>query len=199
MFNSYGGGVMRFKVIVTTFIVCLPSVSLCQNFPFPQNRTYQYGIMPGGRNHQHAQSSYLTWKNTYVTSAGACGYRRVLFNDMSSTYSEGIGYGMLLAVNFDDKSLFDDLWAYHNRNLYRTGLMNWWIGSNCSVLGGSAATDADEDVAFALVLADRQWGSSGTINYLQRQSPRYSAFINMKWTRQRTSSVQVTTGASRAL
>ena len=31
-------------------------------------------------------------------------------------------------------------------------------------MGG--ATDADEDIAFALVMADKQWGSTGTLNYL---------------------------------
>ena len=45
-------------------------------------------------------------------------------------------------------------------------------------MGG--ATDADEDIAFALVMADKQWGSAGTLNYLnlaksadqQRLEPR---------------------------
>jgi len=31
-------------------------------------------------------------------------------------------------------------------------------------MGG--ATDADEDIAFALLMADKQWGSAGTLNYL---------------------------------
>jgi hypothetical protein len=33
-------------------------------------------------------------------------------------------------------------------------------------LGGGGATDADEDMAWALAMADKQWGSSGTLNYL---------------------------------
>ena len=31
---------------------------------------------------------------------------------------------------------------------------------------GESATDGDLDIAYALLLADRQWGSEGTINYL---------------------------------
>lgn len=139
----------------------------CHNYPFPQNAIYPYGLMPADRNHLHAQQSYLGWKNNYVTSDGACGFRRVLFNDMSSTYSEGIGYGMLLAANFDDQLLFDDLWRYYVANLDQYGLMHWWIGNNCQVLGINAATDADEDVAFALLLADKQWCSTGPLNYRQ--------------------------------
>ncbi|MBX2990027.1 MAG: T9SS type A sorting domain-containing protein [Bacteroidetes bacterium] len=139
----------------------------CHNYPFPQDAIYPHGLMPADRNHLHAQQSYLSWKNNYVTSSGACGFRRVLFNDMNSTYSEGIGYGMLLAANFDDQPLFDDLWRYYVANLDQYGLMHWWIGNNCQVLGINAATDADEDVAFALLLADKQWCSTGPLNYRQ--------------------------------
>ncbi len=135
-------------------------------YPFPQNITYPYGIMPSSRNHLHAESSYVRWKNSYVTTNGACGYRRVLFNDMTTTYSEGIGYGMLLAATFGDRALFDDLWNYYKAHLDINGLMHWWIGASCgTIISGTAATDADEDAAFALILAHHQWDSSGANNY----------------------------------
>ncbi|MBX2990026.1 MAG: T9SS type A sorting domain-containing protein [Bacteroidetes bacterium] len=138
----------------------------CLNFPFPQNATYPFGLMPNGRDHAMAYQSYLAWKNNYVTTDGACGFRRVVFNDMNTTYSEGIGYGMLLAVNAGDQELFDDLFGYYNNFLDQKGLMHWWIGSNCQVIGITAATDADQDVAFALLQAHRQWCSEGAVNYL---------------------------------
>lgn len=137
----------------------------CVRFPFPQNATYRFGIMSKFRNHIDAQRSYLAWKSAYVTADSACGFRRVLFDDMSSTTSEGIGYGMLLAVNFNDRPLFDDLWQYYKKFMNKRGLMEWHIGSNCEVMEWGAATDADEDVAFSLLLADRQWCSDGAINY----------------------------------
>ena len=123
--------------------------------------------MPDGRDFVDAENSYNDWKNTYVTSDGAGGFRRVLFDDLSSTVSEGIGYGMLLSANYDDKALLDDLWGYYNLHLDENGLMHWKIDENGNVIGFNAATDADEDVAIALVLADRQWGSQGSVNYLQ--------------------------------
>lgn len=138
----------------------------CLNFPFPQNTTFPFGIMPNGSDHAVAHQSYLAWKNNYVTTDGACGFRRVVFNDMHTTYSEGIGYGMLLAVNAGDRELFDDLFGYYNNFLDHNGLMHWWIGSNCQVIGITAATDADQDVAFALLQAHQQWCSEGAINYL---------------------------------
>jgi endo-1,4-beta-D-glucanase Y len=46
-------------------------------------------------------------------------------------------------------------------------LMAWAIDANCKpISGGDSATDGDLDIAFALMLADRQWGSTGAIKYL---------------------------------
>jgi endo-1,4-beta-D-glucanase Y len=80
--------------------------------------------------------------------------------------SEGIAYGMLLAVYMDDQPLFDGLWKYEQSFLDDNGLMNWEIDATGTQIlgGGGAATDADEDMAFALVMADRQWGGTGSLN-----------------------------------
>lgn len=155
--------------VFTLFYLCI--VVYAQNcwganFPFPQNTIYSFGIMPEGRNSADAENSYINWKNTYIAEEGASGCRRVLWDDLSSTVSEGIGYGMLLAVNYNDKNLFDDLWCYYNLHLDKNGLMHWKIDSNGDVIGQNAATDADEDVAFSLILADAQWSSQGEVNYL---------------------------------
>jgi endo-1,4-beta-D-glucanase Y len=42
-----------------------------------------------------------------------------------------------------------------------------WLVENNGTKRSTAATDADEDVAMALIFADRQWGSGGEINYLE--------------------------------
>src|SRR5262249_45053588 len=40
------------------------------------------------------------------------------------------------------------------------GLMNWAISADGNMTPGvGAATDADEDIAFALLMADKQWGT----------------------------------------
>lgn len=137
----------------------------CLTFPFPQNRAYKYGTRSPLSNHRDAEKSYAIWKESYVTADSACGLRRVLSDDMRSTTSEGIGYGMLLAVNINDQTLFNDLWRYYKKFRNRNGLMAWSIGSDCTVKDSAAATDADEDAAFALLVADKQWCSSGEIDY----------------------------------
>jgi endo-1,4-beta-D-glucanase Y len=93
---------------------------------------------------------------------------------LSSTVSEAIGYGMLIAVYMNDQQLFDDLWKYEQGHLGKCPpnpgacpamqLMDWNISADGSTsLGTGGATDADEDMAFALVMADRQWGGQGSL------------------------------------
>jgi endo-1,4-beta-D-glucanase Y len=75
------------------------------------------------------------------------------------TVSEGIGYGMLITVYMADKTTFDQLWGYEQAHLDSHGLMNWEIDSSGGTQGGGSATDADEDMAWALLMAAKQWPS----------------------------------------
>ncbi len=148
------------------------------NYPFPQNResANQGGcIYPTLYRNEDVQAIYTLWKNNNVTSDGAKGFRRVKRPkepglEPGSTVSEGIAYGMMIAVYMDDQPLFDDLWQYEQQWLDgNTGLMHWYInaagtdlGSNPS--GAGPASDADLDMALALVMADKQWGGQGKLN-----------------------------------
>jgi endo-1,4-beta-D-glucanase Y len=80
----------------------------------------------------------------------------------NDTVSEGISYGMVFAVYMNDKATFDALWKYEQKHLDMRGLMNWHINSSGTTAGANSATDADEDMAFALVMADKQWGGYTT-------------------------------------
>jgi len=145
-------------------------------FPFPQNRENSRCIYPSFYRNEDVQAAYDQWKTDTVASDGANGFRRVKRpNDQgleaNSTVSEGIGYGMLLAVYMNDQTLFDDLWQYEQQHLGQYGLMDWNIkadGSGPADGGVGPATDADEDMAFALLMADKQWGGQGKLakNYI---------------------------------
>lgn len=138
-------------------------------FPFPINFKGQYCILPTSYDNEKVRAAYKAWKAATVTAEGAGGFLRVRKPDsgsvIDSTVSEGIGYGMILAVYMDDQPLFDGLWKYEQSHLDGNGLMNWEIGPDNTVTSGGsgAATDGDEDMAFALVMADRQWGGKGTL------------------------------------
>ena len=163
---------MKVLMLFILFFAFL-GTSHSQNFPFPQNAVNPYGIMPSNRNHNDADTAYINWKNNHVTSQGAGGFRRVVWDTLKATVSEGIAYGMLISVNMNDKPLFDDLWNYYAAHRDPDGFMIWILDSlgaplviNGFTIGTGGATDADQDAAYALILANVQWGSSGTINYL---------------------------------
>ncbi len=78
--------------------------------------------------------------------------------DGSRCVSEGIGYGMVLAVNMDDRDTFDKLWNYYRNHLDANGLMHWQTDACGSVTGQNAAADAEMDAAMALIQAEARWG-----------------------------------------
>lgn len=124
------------------------------------------------------RDDYLRWKQHRVWSQGAThvpGGLRVTTGpgfvfDIGNgaqpapyaTLSEGQGYGMLLAVYMGDKATFDALWAYARAYHNTHGLMKWAVNQSGTALDSNAASDGDEDMAFALLAADRRWGGYGS-------------------------------------
>lgn len=153
---------MKNLFLAAAFILCFKSYSQTQ--PFPANKTYANGLMAASKNSQDVTNSYATWKTNFVEACNNGRYR-VKFDDRSQTVSEGIGYGMLLSVYMADKTLFDGLWLYYKDNVNGNGVMNWKINGCSGTNGQNGATDAELDAAFALIVADYQWASAGTINY----------------------------------
>jgi hypothetical protein len=131
------------------------------------------------------RSQYDAWKTARVTSVDwvAPGGFAVRFSDSSTmAVSEGMGYGMLLSVLFaghdpQAQAQFDGLlavvrarpaWAVTAEDPSGKHLMEWRLNANGSSGGeGWNAMDGDLDIAMALLMADRQWGSAGSWNYLQ--------------------------------
>jgi endo-1,4-beta-D-glucanase Y len=145
------------------------------NFPFPQNRASASCTYPQAYRNEDVQAAYAQWvHDTVVDDPDSGGFRvrrpqdPVL--DADSTVSEGIGYGMIIAVYMDDQMHFDGFWKYEQKHLDTHNLMNWYILANgqLGMNGANAASDADEDMAFALVMADRQWSGKGSLarNYI---------------------------------
>lgn len=148
--------------------------SATAKFPFPQNRHSPSCTYPADYRNEDVQAVYEQWKTHLVTDKGAGGFRRVQRVAepglaKGSTVSEGIAYGMMISVYMNDQPLFDDLWKYAKLHMWNgTLLMNWYIdengelGQNPSGLG--AATDADQDIAWALAMASYQWGGQGSLD-----------------------------------
>lgn len=137
-------------------------------FPYPQAHTYANGIIAtlsnpcaGTNASTMLKSKFLTYLDRYYEESG--NYARIKFDDANYTVSEGIGYGMIMMVYFSDnttsyQSHFDKLWNYYQKFSQSNGIMDWKIRGFDSVEGPGGATDAEEDVAFALAMAYYQFG-----------------------------------------
>ena len=102
-------------------------------------------------------AEYTAWKTAFVQD---CSNGSAVVKNGGGVYSEGIGYGMLLAANNNDQALFDKLWKFYTDHLDPKGLMNWSMDA-CSAPGNNnanAATDGDLDAAMGLVVANKVWG-----------------------------------------
>ena len=138
-------------------------------YPFPHPRKLEHLCYPAAASADDVRRAFEAWRAEIVTADGARGFLRARRPDTpdgvaNSTVSEGIAYGMLIAVMMDDQALFDGFWTYARCFLNKSGLMDWYIAPDGQrALGVGAASDADEDMAWALVMADRQWGGSGAL------------------------------------
>ena len=125
------------------------------------------------------RAQYYKWRDKYLKSD--CGGYYVLTNGGAGagaetfiTVSEGHGYGMVIAALMAGtepkaQEIFDGMYNVMVKypSINNKDLMAWGIDKACAnVMGGDSATDGDIDMAFALLLADKQWGSTGKINYL---------------------------------
>src|SRR6185369_13802109 len=143
-------------------LTCMPDVPTPAgggaNFPFPQHTITANCFYPDRCSDADPQATWMTYKTAFIVSGGGNTLRVQRPENSNDTVSEGIAYGMLMAVFMNDKPTFDGLWAFAVARPDDKGLMNWHYGSNGTVASGGtgAATDADEDMAFALVMADKQ-------------------------------------------
>jgi endo-1,4-beta-D-glucanase Y len=141
-----------------------PRSASAQKKPFPQNGGYPHGFLPNHITTDDVLLSYDNWKSRYLKSDCGNGLYRVEFGSPRGTaVSEGMGYGMILTAYFGDRSAFDGLWRFVQKNLNGDGLMGWKV--TCSGFvesegGGGSATDGDTDIGLGLVAAIDQWGDS---------------------------------------
>ncbi|EJL57893.1 endoglucanase Y [Rhizobium sp. CF122] len=149
------------------------------------------GIRPSGRTQQQLDQSlvdfYNKWRSVYLVQGCGSGryYVGVTVDGKSVgggtakstiTVSEAHGYGMLISVlmaDFDPdaRAAFDGMVRYFRDHpaTSHSGLMAWNQVGGCDnakdVAGDTSASDGDLDIAYALLLADKKWGSDGGVNY----------------------------------
>jgi hypothetical protein len=131
-------------------------------FPIANSGTWGSCIKPQGpsADAKYLVPAYNQWKATFVKNNAV-----IRPENQNDAVSESIAYGMLIAVNMNDQTLFDSLYGFWTGHATAGSLMTWCIpgvggsGGTGSASGGSA-TDADEDAAYALLMAAKAWGGS---------------------------------------
>jgi endo-1,4-beta-D-glucanase Y len=138
-------------------------------YPFPHNQRLPHCTYPSAADHRDVLAAFRAFREEIVTSDGARGFLRTRRPDTpdgvpNSTVSEGIAYGMMIAVMLGEQALFDAFYGYALEFANERGLMCWYVAPDGErALGTGAASDADEDIAWALVMAHRQWGGRGAL------------------------------------
>jgi len=85
--------------------------------------------------------------------------------------SEGMSYGMILAVQLDKQDEFDRLWRWADRFMRhhdgpRRGYFAWQCRFDGTVIDPGSASDGEEWIVMALFFAAHRWGDGrGQLNY----------------------------------
>lgn len=111
------------------------------------------------------RKSYEYYKKNFMSKDG----RIIDYDKNNITTSEGQSYIMLRSVIMEDKPTFDLAYNWAKNNLQRKDyLFSWLWGENSKgeykTLDENSASDADVDIAFALLLAYEKWNDP---QYLQ--------------------------------
>ncbi|MBS4223924.1 beta-glucanase [Bacillus sp. FJAT-49682] len=162
--------------------------------PFPQHVTYTEGtIKPNHVTQEEMDATvarlYDEWKERYLKQNPYDKDQYYIFynhngestNDPREaiTVSEAHGYGMVITALMaghdpDAKKYFDGLYRYFRAHPSEINpqLMAWQQAiindEIVDVNGVDSALDGDMDIAYSLLLADKQWGSDGEIDYLKQ-------------------------------
>lgn len=85
--------------------------------------------------------------------------------------TEGMSYGLMIAVQFDRKDIFDRLWRWSKKYMqHQKGLLKGYFAWSCQTDGTrnaqGPASDGELYYVTSLIFASNRWGNSTGINYL---------------------------------
>ncbi len=159
--------------------------------PFPQHIKYFPGTIRPSHISQAkldntVKAFYTQWKSRFIKNVSGKAQSFVWFENVGKKQcvSEGQGYGMIivaLMAGYDPsaKQIYDNLYRYYKA--HPTGkskhLMAWAQYSNNKSTDATSASDGDMDIAYSLLLANKQWGGKGNINYLEEAKATINAIM----------------------
>ena len=105
--------------------------------------------------------------------------------------TEGMSYGMMVAVQLDKKEEFDRLFRWAKKYMqYQDGSMKgyfaWSLSPDGTIRGKGPASDGELYFITALVFASNRWGNDGDINYLKEAQ----FILNSSWEKDGTDGIK---------
>ncbi|EJS68475.1 MULTISPECIES: glycosyl hydrolase family 8 [Bacillus] len=186
--SSFAANVMDNSVQTSIPIVNQQVAAVKEMKPFPQQVNYAGVIKPNHVTQESLNASvrsyYDNWKKKYLKNdlsslPGGYYVKGEITGDADGFKplgtSEGQGYGMIITVlmaGYDSNAqkIYDGLFktARTFKSSQNPNLMGWVVADSKKAQGHfNSATDGDLDIAYSLLLAHKQWGSHGTVNYLK--------------------------------
>ncbi len=156
---------LKTNLIIITSITSLIVIFFFFSFKAQGNQEYNACL----------KNSYDAYKRVFLSKDG-----RIIDPDKNNiTTSEGQSYMLIRSVIMGDKRTFNLVYKWSQNNLQRKDkLFAWLWGKNKAgeykILDYNSASDADLDIAFALLLAYERWGN---YKYLEEAKP----IINSIW------------------
>ena len=86
--------------------------------------------------------------------------------------TEGMSYGMMIAVQFDRKDIFDRLWRWSKKYMQMEdgpmkGYFRWSCKRDGTPNANGPASDGELYYITSLIFASNRWGNNGEIDYLK--------------------------------
>jgi oligosaccharide reducing-end xylanase len=181
--------------IVPTVTSLSPTQPLIRVFPTPipaltkplEGITYRnlFQEYLGKSDAEVQEKLHAAWQQLFY---GADDYQRIYYPvsaDMAyiedignnDVRTEGMSYGMMIAVQLDKKAEFDRIWKWTKTYMYQTdgpykGYFAWHCSTDGKQLAANPASDGEEWFVTALFFASARWGNGqGIFNYkLQAQA-----------------------------
>lgn len=148
----------------------------------PESRKYRNYLLELGIPQYEIDAKINTIYNTIFGNKDGGAYHEVEVKGQKMAYisdvknkdvrSEGMSYGMMIAVQMNKPDMFDRLWRWANYYMRHNditdasyGLFAWQCRTNGSRMSQGSASDGELYFVTALLLASRRWGQSADAGY----------------------------------
>jgi endo-1,4-beta-D-glucanase Y len=94
--------------------------------------------------------------------------------------SEGMSYGMMIAVQLDKQEEFNRLWKWTKTYMQQeSGYFAWQLKTNGEIIDSTSASDGEEWIVMSLFFASGRWGDGeGIFNYRKEARAILNAMLN---------------------